>query len=112
MTPNRFGGKEELWRDWLEEVRGYIESARPGMKFLLLAVEKKQGPVDKTWVSQQNPLLARDSELLWRVLKALTEDGSGPRMVVMTVGNEDGFVAWTKLNSLDGQALRPDKEPF
>ena len=41
MTPNRFGGKEEHWREWLEEVRGYIESTRPGMKALLLALERE-----------------------------------------------------------------------
>ena len=41
MTPNRFGGKEEQWREWQEEVRGFIDASRSGMEVLLRGVEKE-----------------------------------------------------------------------
>ena len=38
MTPKIFGDREEGWRDWVEEVREYLDVVRPGMKALSLQV--------------------------------------------------------------------------
>ena len=32
MTPSRFGNKIEVWREWQEDVRGYFDGTRPGIK--------------------------------------------------------------------------------
>ena len=71
---------EEQWRDCLEEFRGFIGATKPGMKALLLEVEKEQNTaVDKDWVSERSPMLAAEKEVLWRSLKALaTRMGSQP----------------------------------
>ena len=40
MTPHKVGGKEEQWRDWVEEVRGYIDTNKLGMKAVLIEIEE------------------------------------------------------------------------
>ena len=32
MTPPKFGSKIETWREWQEDVRGYLDGAKPGIK--------------------------------------------------------------------------------
>ena len=105
MTPLKFGNKVELWREWQEDVRSYIDSNKPGMRELLLALEKEKEPQGKDFVEQEYPLLAEESTVLWRTLKHLTEDGSEARRVTTGVNEEDGFMAWTKLHQQYGQQL-------
>ena len=49
--------------------------------------------------------MANEGAALWRALKGLTEDGSDARRVVNGVHDEDGFRAWSKLNSTYGLQL-------
>ena len=79
MTPSSLSGKEEKWREWIEEVRGFIEASKAGMKSLLMRIEKAQeqgGPVNKDWVTNNEPLLAGESDISWRSLEALTEEAT------------------------------------
>ena len=39
MTPKAVGAKEELWRDWVDEVRDYFDLIKPGMKHILMSAE-------------------------------------------------------------------------
>ena len=55
MTPNRFGRNEEQWREWQEEVRGFIDASRSGMKALLREIEKEgTGSIKREWVAQKD----------------------------------------------------------
>ena len=52
MTPKPFGNKEEHWREWVDEVRDYLDMVRPGMKQLLVDSETEQlVVVDAAWAS-------------------------------------------------------------
>ena len=42
---------------------------------------------------------------LWRALKHLTEVGSDARRIVTSVPDEDGFLAWSRLNKQYGMQL-------
>ena len=59
MTPSKFGGNEEHSRDWLDEVRGYMETTRPGMKALLLVVEKSHSLSTKTGLAAKTQCLQK-----------------------------------------------------
>ena len=41
MTPPKFGNKVELWREWQEDVRGYFDGTKPGIREVLQALETK-----------------------------------------------------------------------
>ena len=95
MTPNTFGNKEEVWREWVEEVRDYLDAVKPGMKTLLIEIEKEKdaSSVDSQWAINKDPRLGAESIHMWRALKQLTEDHSVARQVVTTVPGEDGYAA-------------------
>ena len=42
MTPPKFGSKVELWREWQEDVRGYLDATKPGIKDVLQAIEHEE----------------------------------------------------------------------
>merc|ERR1712129_65699 len=42
MTPPKFGSKIETWREWQEDVRGYLDGTRPGIKDVLQAIENEE----------------------------------------------------------------------
>ena len=39
LTPTKFGNKVELWREWQEDVRGYFDGTKPGIREVLQARE-------------------------------------------------------------------------
>ena len=46
LTPTKFGNKVELWREWQEDVRGYFDGTKPGIREVLQTLEnedEKQG---------------------------------------------------------------------
>ena len=49
--------------------------------------------------------MAMEGPALWRALKNLTEVGSDARRIVTGVPDEDGFLAWAKLNKQYGLQL-------
>ena len=71
MTPKAFGSREELWRDWVEEVRDYFDLFRPGMKAILMAaeLERDAAVIDATWASNRDSTLGAESTAIWRALK-------------------------------------------
>ena len=42
MTPSKFGNKIETWREWQEDVRGYLDGAKTGIKEVLQAIEREE----------------------------------------------------------------------
>ena len=107
VTPKAFGNKEEHRREWVEEVRGYMDAVKPGMRDLLIAAEKERDTtvVDSAWACNKNMNLGQESIQVWRALKKLTEDHSEARQVVTSVPGEDGYAAWVKLHRRYGMAL-------
>merc|ERR1712155_306559 len=57
MTPKNFGAKEEQWREWVDEVRDYMDVIKPGMKDILIKAEKLRDTVtvDAAWATTENP---------------------------------------------------------
>ena len=106
MTPKQFGNKEECWREWVEEVRDYLDLVKPGMRDLLIAAEKETDMVvDVGWATGRQPELGKEATALWRALKKLTDDYSEARQVITSVPAEDGYAAWAKLHRRYGMAL-------
>ena len=91
----------------MEEVRGYMDAVKPGMKEILTEAEKarENETVDVAWAVSHNPLLGAEAVQVWRALKKLTEDHSEARQVVTSVPGEDGYAAWIKLHRRYGMAL-------
>ena len=56
-------------------------------------------------MQQEHPHMAGESAALWRAMKHLTEHGSDARRIVTGVANEDGLLAWSKLNKTYGLQL-------
>ena len=107
LLPKAFGSREEAWRDWVEEVRDYLDLIRPGMKAMLMAAELERDTVviDAAWAAGRDPQLGAESTAMWRALKKLTEEGTEARQVVTSVPGEDGYAAWVKLHRRFGMAL-------
>ena len=107
MTPKPFGSKEEHWREWVDEIRDYMDLIKPGMKRILTLAEKARDDetVDEKWALSQDPALGAEADLVWRALKQLTEAHSEARQVVTSVPDEDGYAAWVKLHRRFGMAL-------
>ena len=105
MTPPKFGSKIETWREWQEDVRGYLDGAKPGIKEILQALENEEQEEGIEFVQQEYPHLASASAELWRTMKFFTEYGSDARSIVTGVADEDGFLAWSKLDKAYGLQL-------
>ena len=45
------GNKDEQWREWVNEIRDYLDAVKPGMKELLVTDEKERDTsvVDSNW---------------------------------------------------------------
>ena len=97
MTPVKFGNKVELWREWQEDVRGYFDGTRPGIREALQSLENEDEEQGTDFIKQEHPSVAAEGQALWRALKNLTEVGSDARRIVTGVPDEDGFLAWSKL---------------
>ena len=105
MTPAKFGSKTETWREWQEDIRGYFDGTKPGLKDVLQELENAEEEKGHQYVEQNHPLFANEGPALWRALKALTEQGSDARMIVASAPEEDGFLAWAKLSKTYGMQL-------
>ena len=91
MTPGKFGNKVELWREWQEDVRGYFDGSKPGVKEALQALENEDEEEGADFILREHPAMACEGPSLWRALKNLTEVGSDARRIVTAVADEDGF---------------------
>ena len=61
--------------------------------------DEEQG---SSFIRQEHAEFAAEGPALWRALKNLTEVGSDARRIVTSVPDEDGFLAWSKLNKQYG----------
>ena len=61
-------------------MRDYFDAVKPGMRDLLINAEKARDTevIGMQWVNLQNADLAENCVDLFRALKKLTEDNSGP----------------------------------
>ena len=91
LTPTKFGNKVEVWREWQEDVRGYFDGTKPGIKEVLQALENEEEEQGDDFVVQRYSQMAHEGPALWRALKNLTEVGSDARRIVTGVPDEDGF---------------------
>ena len=105
MTPTKFGNKVELWREWQEDVRGYFDGTKPGIKEVLQTFENEEEEQSFDFVAQEHPGMAQEGPSLWRALKNLTEVGSDARRIVTGVPEEDGLLVWAKLDKQYGLQL-------
>ena len=105
MTPPKFGNKVELWREWQEDVRGYFDGTKTVIREVLQALENEDEEQGSSFVRQEHAEFATEGPALWRALKNLTEVGSDARRIVTGVPDEDGFLAWSKLNKQYGLQL-------
>ena len=107
MVPAVFGGTDEQWRGWQEDIADYVDSQKRGMKGVLKAAEKEIGPLDDFWVSEQTMKHAVDAKgekaNVYRALKALTSGEA--KTVVQGVREEDGYLAWRALHQRFGPSV-------
>ena len=54
MTPPKFGSKVELWREWQEHVRGYLDATKPGIKEVLQALKNEEQEEGLEFVQQEH----------------------------------------------------------
>ena len=105
--PKTLADKYEEWRQWKEDVEDFLDTRTKGMKVFLqqVANDKDQGEVTQMYKETQRiqiedvggdfDQVTQDEVQVWRALKGLT-DGEA-RKVVLSVRDEDGFLAWRKL---------------
>ena len=92
MVPSRFGSKLERWREWQEDVRGYFDGTKRGIREALQALEHENEEQGIEFIRHEYPLMALEGQALWRALKSLTEEGTEARRIVTSVSEEDGSV--------------------
>ena len=90
MMPSKFGSKVETWREWQEDVRGYFDSSKPGIKEVLQALENEDEEQGADFARREYLLMASEGPALWRALKNLTEIGSDAHRIVTGAPDEDG----------------------
>ena len=103
MMPQKLNPKAEDWLVWRHDVLDYVDVQTEGVAKLLLELGKHDGAdielqqkvVD--YVGDKGERFREeDGVAIWRALKRLTE-GTAQKLV-MNVKQEDGFMAWVKLN--------------
>ena len=69
MMPSKFGNKVDTWREWQEDVRGYFDSSKAGIKEVFQALENEEEEQGVDFVMQEYPLMGHEGPALWRALK-------------------------------------------
>ena len=72
MTPPKFGSKIETWREWQEDVRGFLDGTKSGIKEVLQAIENEVQEEGVDFVQQEYPHMVVESAALWRAMKFFT----------------------------------------
>ena len=93
-----------------EEFPGHAVSGNEGQMENVEAEEEDE--VDEAWAHAQMEIVNRNwieavaSHVhIWRALKALTEDASDARRVIISVKQENGSRAWQKLHQRFGLSV-------
>ena len=60
LTPSKFGNKVELWREWQEDVRGYFDGTRPGIREALQSLEHEDEEQGSSFIRQEHAGFAAD----------------------------------------------------
>ena len=103
MMPQKLNHKAEDWLVWRDDVLDYFDVQTEGVAKLLLELGKHEGAD----IELQQKVLdyvgdkgerfrEEDGVAIWRPLKRLIEGTA--QKIVMNVKQEDGFMAWVKLN--------------
>ena len=107
MVPPVFGGSEDKWRSWQDDVSDYIDSQKAGLKVVMKAAEKSVDPISDLWMAEQTIQsgigVEKHKANLYRALKQLTSGEA--RTVVQGVRGEDGFEAWRSLHQRFGPSV-------
>ena len=79
MMPAKFGNKVEIWREWQEDVRGFFDGTRPGIREALQSLENEDEEQGTDFIRREYPGVAAEGQALWRALKisrrlGLTQD--------------------------------------
>ena len=85
MVPSKFGHKPERWREWQEDVRGYFDGTKQGIREVLQSLENENEEQGIEFVRQRFPFMAPEGQALWRALKSLTDEGTEARRIVTSV---------------------------
>ncbi len=99
LIPDPFDSKMDDWRQWLDDLLGYLENCNPGMKAFLKSLAGRDDPPDEFWYQQQSRLfpeaVTKDGAEIFRTLKALTAGEA--RKIITSVDSDNGFMAFWKL---------------
>ena len=83
-VPKAFGSKIDHWLEWKDDIIEYVEAQNPGMKELMIQIEKLKNGITTTWMEsvelKWNKKMEPEGNKLWRALKNLTE-GDAQKMV-------------------------------
>ena len=99
LIPESFDNKMDDWRQWLDDLLGYLENCNPGMKAFLKNLAGRDDPPDEFFYQQQSTqfpeAVTKDGAEIFRTLKALTAGEA--RKIVTSVDSDNGFLAFWKL---------------
>ena len=115
FIPDPFDNKMEEWRQWLDDLLGFLDNSNAGMKDFLRDLAKEDNFPDETWMltakGRYGDKVTGDGSEIFRTLKALTTGEA--RKIVTSVDSDEGFMAFWKfirhnnpyLAELQGKAL-------
>ena len=90
--------KEDEWRTWRSDVEDYCEESFSGMKEILSKVRKMSEVVSAENLPEAGKWWSY-GDSLWRFLKKYTHVFSESRSIVNSVGEDNGWEAWRKLQA-------------
>ncbi len=86
----------EQWKRWKGDIEEYCEEIFPGFKGMLEMVRGSEDEVDQSWFNDFDNCWWDRAYQLWRLLQRFSEGEA--RRVIMSVGGDNGWDAWRKLN--------------
>ena len=104
MEPSTFGGKDDLWAKFKENLMDFADAVHPGIKVQLEWTLRQREEITQP-VMNNHPIssTAEDWELrheLYKVLKRKTEATSEARKFVECVADSNGYEVWRLLGML------------
>ena len=98
MEPSTFGGKDDLWAKFKEDLMDFADAVHPGIKVQLEWTLRQREEITQP-VMGNHPIssTAEDWELrheLYKLLKRKTEATSEAREIVDCVGDSNGYEVW------------------
>ena len=98
--PKTFGDKVDDWKKWKDDLEDFLDAHNTGMKKLLKDIAETKEEISDEWkrdrIHKYEPKVLNDEDRLWKTLKQLTTMEA--RNIVMSTKEENGFIAWQKLN--------------